>query len=52
MGAGKNKGLNSNLGLCMCIHEQNRKQQFVMVDPVFMKQKLKCYFLLTLVENF
>ena len=34
MGAGKNKGLNSNLGLCMCIHEQNRKQQFVMVDPV------------------
>ena len=35
MGAGKNKCLNSNLGLCMCIHEQNRKQQFVMVDPVF-----------------
>ena len=34
MGAGKNKGLNSNLGLCMCIHEQNREQQFVMVDPV------------------
>ena len=34
MGAGKNKGLNSNLGLCMCIHEQNRKHQFVMVDPV------------------
>ena len=35
MGTGKNKCLNSNLGLCMCIHEQNRKQQFVMVDPVY-----------------
>ena len=34
MGTGKNKCLNSNLGLCMCIHEQNRKQQFMMVDPV------------------
>ena len=34
MGTGKNKCLNSNLGLCMCIHEQNRKQHFVMVDPV------------------
>ena len=34
MGTGKNKCLNSNLGLCMCVHEQNRKQQFVMVDPV------------------
>ena len=36
MGTGKNKCLNSNLGLCMCIHEQNRKHQFVMVDPVGM----------------
>ena len=35
MGTGKNKCLNSNLSLCMCIHEQNKKQQFVMVDPVF-----------------
>ena len=40
MGAGKNKGLNSNLGLCMCIHEQNRKQQFAMVDPVYEISKL------------
>ena len=35
MGTGKNKCLNSNLGLCMCIHEQNRKQQFMLVDPVY-----------------
>ena len=34
MGTRKNKCLNSNLGLCMCVHEQNRKHQFVMVDPV------------------
>ena len=40
MGTGKNKCLNSNLGLCMCIHEQNRKHQFVMVDPVMASPKI------------